>query len=127
MKTRHPKAVQREIDALSFTYIKHWATDDTDLPVTNLVDAIGDALECGDCVRENVPEDFNSSSWVMLVVHGHITAAGRRRLRAAVFAKLGLPPGRGGFVLAAMAASDDECHREHWGLTDTIRCPAPCD
>jgi len=107
----------------TFTYIKHWATDDTNWDVRDLVAAIGDALECGDSVRENVPEDFNSSSWVMLVVNGHITALGRSRLRAAVFTKLGLPEGRGGFVLAAMAASDKQCHREEWGVSEPDECP----
>ena len=117
MKTRHPKAVQREAAARArarFTHIRHWATDDTELEVTCLSSAIAQALEQGDSVRENVPEDFNCSSWVMLVSHGHVTAMGRRRLREALCDRLGLTEDQVGFVAAALSAKDDEVAREQW-------------
>jgi len=125
MKTRHPKAIARDAAreaARTYTYIKHWSTDDTNWDVRDLVSAIGDALECGDSVRENQPADSACNAhWVMLVRHGHITALGRRRLREAVFARLGLSEGRGDFILAALAASDHECSPEEWeGLKDLL-------
>lgn len=103
------------------TYIKHWATDDTDWQIT--IVAIADALECGDSVRENVPTERGCETWQMLVCQGHITALGRRRLREAVFSRLNLRGGQGGFVLAAMAASEEQCHREEWGMSEPNEYP----